>query len=76
MNHPALEFTEVTCSFVTPDGNHYTAVRDVNLTIGDGEFVSVVGPTGCGKSTLFRVLKGELETETGSVFFRAVFTVA
>ena len=33
MNHSALEFTDVTCSFVTPDGNHYTAVRDVNLTI-------------------------------------------
>ena len=45
MNQPAVEFDDVTCSFVSDDNKHYTAVRDVNLTIGDGEFVSVVGPT-------------------------------
>ena len=37
--------------------------------ISDGQKVGLVGANGCGKSTLFRVLKGELETETGSVFF-------
>lgn len=36
--------------------------------ISDGQKVGLVGANGCGKSTLFRVLKGELETETGSVF--------
>ena len=39
MNQPAVEFDDVTCSFVSDDNKHYTAVRDVNLTIGDGEFV-------------------------------------
>ena len=39
--------------------------------ISDGQKVGLVGANGCGKSTLFRVLKGELETETGSVFFPA-----
>lgn len=37
--------------------------------ISDAQKVGLVGANGCGKSTLFRVLKGELETETGSVFF-------
>lgn len=37
--------------------------------ISDGQKVGLVGPNGCGKSTLFRVLKGELETEQGTVFF-------
>lgn len=37
--------------------------------ISDGQKVGLVGANGCGKSTLFRILKGELETETGLVFF-------
>ena len=42
----------------------YTAVRDVSLTVGAGEFVSVVGPTGCGKSTLLNVAAGLLAPST------------
>jgi NitT/TauT family transport system ATP-binding protein len=43
------------------------ALSDVNLDIGDGEFVAVVGPSGCGKSTLLRIM-AELDTATdGSV---------
>ncbi len=67
MTQPALEFTDVTCSFVSDDNKHYTAVRDVNLTIGDGEFVSVVGPTGCGKSTILNMAAGLLSPSKGTV---------
>lgn len=67
MTQPALEFTDVTCSFVSDDDKHYTAVRDVNLTIGDGEFVSVVGPTGCGKSTILNMAAGLLSPSKGTV---------
>jgi multiple sugar transport system ATP-binding protein len=39
----------------------------INLSIGDGEFLTLVGPSGCGKSTLIRIIAG-LETQTqGSV---------
>lgn len=67
MNTPALEFSGVTCSFVSDDNKHYIAVRDVDLTIGDGEFVSVVGPTGCGKSTILNMAAGLLAPSKGTV---------
>ena len=39
-------------------GNGTLAVRDVNLSLGEGEFVSLLGPSGCGKSTLLRMIAG------------------
>jgi NitT/TauT family transport system ATP-binding protein len=65
----ALELDGVACTFVSKDdpGQRYTAVRDVSLAVGDGEFVSVVGPTGCGKSTLLNVAAGLLDPSAGSV---------
>ena len=65
----ALELKGVACTFVSKHdaSQRYTAVQDVSLTVGAGEFVSVVGPTGCGKSTLLNVGAGLLEPSTGSV---------
>ena len=66
---PALELRGVSCTFVSREdpGQRYTAVRDVSLTVGAGEFVSVVGPTGCGKSTLLNMAAGLLAPSTGQV---------
>lgn len=63
---PAIAFANVTCSFETPEGV-YTATKDVSFSIGDGEFVSVVGPTGCGKSTLLNAAAGLLKPAAGRV---------
>jgi NitT/TauT family transport system ATP-binding protein len=64
----AVELDRVTCTFAARgDGAPYTAVKDVTLAIGEGEFVSVVGPTGCGKSTLLNVAAGLLNPSSGSV---------
>lgn len=66
---PAIRLRDVTCTFVSPDApeQRYTAVENVQLTVGAGEFVSVVGPTGCGKSTLLNVAAGLLEPSRGAV---------
>lgn len=43
------------------------ALQDVDLTVGDGEFVSVVGPSGCGKSTLLHLVAGFGKPTSGSI---------
>jgi multiple sugar transport system ATP-binding protein len=48
-------------------GNGFRAVDDVDLAIGDGEFVVLVGPSGCGKSTLLRMIAGLEEITSGAV---------
>jgi NitT/TauT family transport system ATP-binding protein len=65
----ALRLDDVSCTFISRDnpGQRYTAVAAVSLTVGAGEFVSVVGPTGCGKSTLLNVAAGLLQPSSGTV---------
>jgi len=69
MSPPALALSDVSCTFISRDnpGQRYTAVAGVTLSVGAGEFVSVVGPTGCGKSTLLNMGAGLLQPSTGSV---------
>src|SRR3954469_9734904 len=56
---------EIVLDHVTKDfGNGVLAVNDVNLAIGEGEFMVLVGPSGCGKTTLLRSIGG-LERITG-----------
>ena len=42
-------------------------VRDVNLSVGDGEFMVLVGPSGCGKSTILRMVAGLEEVSDGLI---------
>ena len=43
------------------------AIGDVSLTIGKGEFVSIVGPSGCGKSTLLNMVGSFLPASSGNI---------
>jgi sulfonate transport system ATP-binding protein len=63
---PAISLTAATKTFETRDGS-YTAIRDVDLTVGRGEFVTVVGPTGCGKSTTLSLVSGLQPATSGEV---------
>ncbi|MFG1696246.1 ABC transporter ATP-binding protein [Nonomuraea sp. NPDC049309] len=59
-----LEVTGVSRSF----GGVY-AVRDVSLSVADGEVCSVIGPNGAGKSTLFNLITGHLAADSGHISF-------
>ena len=48
-----------------PDG--YEAVKDMNLEIGEGEFMILVGPSGCGKSTALRMVAGLEDISDGEL---------
>lgn len=45
------------------------ALKGVNLTIGDGQFIGVIGHTGSGKSTLIQHLNGLLKATSGTIYF-------
>src|SRR5436189_6022981 len=49
-------------------GTNVTAVEDVNLQIADREFVVLVGPSGCSKSTTLRMIAGLEEISRGDIY--------
>ena len=59
---PVIEAKNLQLEFETNDGP-VQALKDVNLAINRGEFVSFIGPCGCGKTTLLRAIAA-LETPT------------
>ncbi len=62
-----IELKNVTHTYSEGSAFQATAIRDVNLTIGDGEFIGVIGHTGSGKSTLVQHLNGLLKPTSGQV---------
>jgi NitT/TauT family transport system ATP-binding protein len=63
---PAIAISDVSIGFRIDGRSTYTAVERVSLHVASGEFVSIVGPTGCGKSTILNVIAGLIAPSSGS----------
>lgn len=63
----AVIFQNVTHVFMPGSPFMTTAIKDISLTIEDGEFVGLIGHTGSGKSTLIQHINGLLKPTQGSV---------
>jgi NitT/TauT family transport system ATP-binding protein len=48
-------------------GLETVALKNANLTVGEGEFISLIGPSGCGKTTLLRIIADLVEPTEGRV---------
>ncbi len=64
MKKNIIELKDITVSF---DGE--TVLDNLSLNIKDGEFVTLLGSSGCGKTTTLRIIAGFISPDSGSVFF-------
>jgi len=64
----AVEMRDVLKEFQTPEGSQINAVDHVSLQINDGEFFSLLGSSGCGKTTSLRMIAGFEWPTQGEIF--------
>jgi NitT/TauT family transport system ATP-binding protein len=67
MTTAAVQIAGVGKTFNKGKPNAVAALVDIDLTIGAGEFVSLIGPSGCGKSTLLRLIANLTDPTAGTV---------
>ncbi len=69
-NEKYLEISHVSIEFPTPNGS-FKALDDVSLHIEKGEFVSLIGHSGCGKSTVLNIVAGLYQATNGGVILNS-----
>jgi NitT/TauT family transport system ATP-binding protein len=63
----SIRVEQLSKAYRSRDGSEVEALRDVSFTVGRGEFVSIVGQSGCGKSSLLKILAGLLSKTSGVI---------
>jgi len=68
---PVIRVENVTKKY-TEEGRSLYAVRDLSLTVEQGDFVFLIGSSGAGKSTLLKLMGGEMSPDQGDVYLNEV----
>ncbi len=63
----ALDVKNISKQFTKTNGDIFTALNDVNITIEPGQIYGLLGPNGAGKSTLINIISGTMESSQGSI---------
>ena len=72
----AIVIEKLTHTYMPGSPFESTAIRDVTVTIGDGEFVGVIGHTGSGKSTLIQHINGLMKPTSGRLVVEGIDVTA
>jgi len=67
---PCIELRGVAKGYFTPAGDKVPVLRDLNLTVAEGEFLCIVGYSGAGKTSLISLLAGLTKPDVGEVRVR------
>ena len=67
MNKPILELQGVKTIVNKGTSSETTILKGLNLKINEGDFITIVGTNGAGKSILFNVIGGILHSEDGKI---------
>ena len=67
-----IEIKNVSKDFENNNGTILHAVKNVSLTVNDGEVVVIIGPSGSGKSTLLRIVNGLETAQSGSILIDGI----
>lgn len=61
-----LKLTNISKTFNPGTVNQKTALDHLNLTVNDGDFITIIGSNGAGKSTMFNAICGSFFVDAGS----------
>ena len=67
-----IELKDISYTYLKNTSYKQRALNNINLTINDGEYISIVGKTGSGKSTLLDILSGLVKPDNGEIIYRGI----
>ncbi len=65
----SIKIVDLNYSYSVGSAYEIHALKNINLTINDGEFIGIIGHTGSGKSTLIQHLNGLIKASSGAIYY-------